>query len=138
MGFISAIFVYLFGLVLTATVVAAPIGLGLMELGKFLFSPFGHAMVSKDDLNIEQNQKWKMYSTIVRVIYFPFGLLFTILAIFQVVFLFFTIVGIPVAIVVAKSLGTYLNPVNKKCVHSAVADELERRVAQAEVSRQLG
>lgn len=138
MGFISAIFVYLFGLVLTATVVAAPIGLGLMELGKFLFSPFGHAMVSKDDLNIEQNQKWKMYSTIVRVIYFPFGLLFAILAIFQVVFLFFTIVGIPVAIVVAKSLGTYLNPVNKKCVHSAVADELERRVAQAEVSRQLG
>lgn len=138
MGFISAIFVYLFGLVLAATVVAAPIGLGLMELGKFLFSPFGHAMVSKDDLNIEQNQKWKMYSTIVRVIYFPFGLLFAILAIFQVVFLFFTIVGIPVAIVVAKSLGTYLNPVNKKCVHSAVADELERRVAQAEVSRQLG
>lgn len=138
MGFISAIFVYLFGLVLTATVVAAPIGLGLMELGKFLFSPFGHAMVSKDDLNIEQNQKWKTYSTIVRVIYFPFGLLFAILAIFQVVFLFFTIVGIPVAIVVAKSLGTYLNPVNKKCVHSAVADELERRVAQAEVSRQLG
>lgn len=138
MGFISAIFVYLFGLVLTATVVAAPIGLGLMELGKFLFSPFGHAMVSKDDLNIEQNQKWKMYSTIVRVIYFPFGLLFAILAIFQVVFLFFTIVGIPVAIVVAKSLGTYLNPVNKKCVHSAVADELERRAAQAEVSRQLG
>jgi uncharacterized membrane protein YccF (DUF307 family) len=138
MGFLSAIFVYLFGLVLTATVVAAPIGLGLMELGKFLFAPFGHAMVSKDDLNVEQNPKWKMYSTLVRVIYFPFGLIFAIAAVFQVVLLFFTIVGIPVALVVAKSLGTYINPVNKKCVHSAVADELERRVAQAEVSRQLG
>lgn len=138
MGFLSAIFVYLLGLVLTATVVAAPIGLGLMELGKFLFAPFGHAMVSKDDLNVDQNPKWKMYSTLVRVIYFPFGLIFAIAAVFQVVLMFFTIVGIPVALVVAKSLGTYINPVNKKCVHSAVAEELDRRMAQAEVSRQLG
>lgn len=138
MGFLSAIFVYLLGLLLTATVVAAPIGLGLMEFGKFLFAPFGHAMVSKDDLNVEQNPKWKMYSTLVRVIYFPFGMIFAIAAVFQVVLMFFTIVGIPVALVVAKSLGTYINPVNKKCVHSAVAEELDRRVAQAEVSRQLG
>lgn len=138
MGFLSAIFVYLLGLVLTATVVAAPIGLGLMELGKFLFAPFGHAMVSKDDLNVEQNPKWKMYSTLVRVIYFPFGLIFAIAAVFQVVLMFFSIVGIPVALVVAKSLGTYINPVNKKCVHSAVSEELERRAAQAEVNRQLG
>lgn len=138
MGFLSAIFVYLLGLLLTATVVAAPIGLGLMELGKFLFAPFGHAMVSKDDLNVEQNPKWKMYSTLVRVIYFPFGLIFAIATVFQVVLMFFTIVGIPVALVVAKSLGTYINPVNKKCVHSAVAEELDRRMAQAEVRRQLG
>lgn len=138
MGFLNAIFVYVIGLILTATVVAAPLGLGLMEFGKFLFSPFGHAMVSKDDLNIEQNPKWKMYSTIIRVIYFPLGLIFTIAAVFQVAFLFFTIVGIPVALVVAKSLGTYLNPVNKKCVHSAVSEELERGAAQAEISRQLG
>lgn len=138
MGFLSAIFVYLLGLVLTATVVAAPIGLGLMEFGKFLFAPFGHAMVSKDDLNVEQNPKWKMYSTLVRVIYFPFGLIFAIAAVFQVVLMFFSIVGIPVALVVAKSLGTYINPVNKKCVHSAVSEELERRAAQAEVNRQLG
>lgn len=138
MGFLSAIFVYLLGIVLTATVVAAPIGLGLMEFGKFLFAPFGRAMVSKDDLNVEQNPTWKMYSTVVRVIYFPFGLIFAIAAVFQVVLLFFTIVGIPVALVIAKSLGTYINPVNKKCVHGAVAEELERRMARAEVSRQLG
>jgi len=38
-GFVNAIVVYLFGLILTATVVAAPIGLGLMRFGKFLFAP---------------------------------------------------------------------------------------------------
>ena len=137
-GFINAIVVYLLGLILTATVIAAPIGLGLMEFGKFLFAPFGHAMISKSDLNVEQNPAWKTYSTIVMIIYFPFGLILALLAVFQVAALFITIIGIPVALVVAKSLGTYLNPVNKKCVHSAVVDELESRKAKAEVAKHLG
>ncbi len=137
-GFISAISVYLLGLLLTATIIAAPIGLGLMEFGKFLFSPFGHAMVSKSDLNIAQNKAWKVYSTVVMVLYLPFGLLFAFGALIQVALLFCSIIGIPVALVVAKSLGTYLNPVNKKCVSSAVSEELERRKGQAEVEKYLG
>lgn len=137
-GFVSAIFVYLLGLLLTATVVAAPVGLGLMEFGKFLFWPFGNAMVSKSELNAEQNKAWKAYSTIIMVLYFPFGLLLCIGAIIQVVFLFLSIIGIPAAIVVAKSLGTYLNPVNKKCVHGAVSDELERRKGQQQIDKHLG
>jgi uncharacterized membrane protein YccF (DUF307 family) len=136
-GFVNAIIVYLLGLILTATVIAAPIGLGLMEFGKFLFVPFGHAMVSKSDLNIEQNQAWKTYSTIVMIVYLPFGLILALLAILQIAVLFITIIGIPVALVVAKSLGTYLNPVNKKCVPSAVVHELESRRAKEEVDKYL-
>ena len=136
-GFVSAIYVYVFGLLLTITVVAAPIGLGLMELGKFLFWPFGNAMVSKSDLNVEQNKAWKAYATIVMIIYFPFGLFFCLVGVFQVVGLFISIIGIPAALVVAKSLGTYLNPVNKKCVASAVVEELDRRKAQQEVDKHL-
>lgn len=136
-GFVNAIVVYLFGLILTATVVAAPIGLGLMEFGKFLFAPFGHAMVSKSELNIKQNKAWKTYSTIVTIVYIPFGILLSLLAVLQVAGLFITIIGIPIALVVAKSLGTYLNPVNKKCVHHAVVDELERRKAQTEIGKHL-
>ncbi|MCA0447262.1 MAG: hypothetical protein LCH54_13645 [Bacteroidetes bacterium] len=138
LGFINAILVFLLGLLLTITVVAAPIGLGLMEYGKFLFWPFGKAMVSKSDLNVEQNKAWKVYSTIVMVIYLPFGLLFAIGAVFQVALLFISIIGIPAALVVAKSLGTYLNPVNKKCVHEAVQHELYRRKAADEVNKDLG
>ena len=124
LGFVNAFFVALGGLFWTITVVGAPIGLGLFEYSKFLLSPFGHSMVSKSDLNIEQNKAWKTYSTVIMVLYFPFGLFMCCVAIIQVVFLFITIVGIPPALVVAKSLGTYLNPVNKKCVSSAVTDAL--------------
>lgn len=137
LGFVNAIIVYLFGLLLTVTVIAAPIGLGLMEFGKFLFAPFSHAMVSKSDLNVEQNKAWKAYSTIVMILYFPFGFILCVLAVFQVVGLFITIIGIPPALVVAKSLGTYLNPVNKKCVHQSVRDELDRRKAQVEIDKNL-
>lgn len=137
-GFVDAIVVYLLGLVLTATVIAAPIGLGLMEYGKFLFAPFGHAMISKADLNVEQNPAWKAYSTIVMIIYLPFGAVLALLAVFQVAALFITIVGIPVALVIAKSLGTYLNPVNKKCVSGALVNELESRIAKAEVAKHFG
>ena len=125
LGFVNATIVYLLGLILTATVVAAPIGLGLIEFGKFLYWPFGNAMISKKDLNTEQNPVWKTYSTIIMVLYFPFGLILAILAVFEVVGTFITIIGIPVALVVAKSLGTYLNPVNKKCVPSSLAAEIK-------------
>ena len=133
---LSAILVYLFGLLLTITVIAAPIG-WIDGLGKFLFWPFGNAMVSKSDLNEEQNSAWKVYSTIVMIIYFPFGLFLSIIAVIQVIGLFITIIGIPAALVVAKSLGTYLNPVNKKCVPSAVNDELERRKGQDAINKHL-
>ena len=95
LGFLSAFAVYLIGILLTVTVVAAPIGLGLMELGKFLLSPFGHTMISKSDLNVEQNVAWKAYSTVVMVIYFPFGLILAVCAAVQVFFLFCSVVGIP-------------------------------------------
>lgn len=129
LGFVSAFITFVIGTLLTVTVIAAPIGVGLLEYSKFLLAPFGKAMISKNDLNIERNRAWKAYSTIVMIIYFPLGLVFAIISIFQIVGLFFTIFGIPVAIVMAKSLGTTLNPVNKKCVSISVVRELESRKA---------
>ena len=37
--------------------------------------------------------------------------------------------------VIAKSLGTAFNPVNKICVRSAVVEELERRRAAADIEK---
>ena len=136
-GFVTAIFYWLLGALLTVTIVAAPIGLGLMEFGKFLFAPFGHAMVSKSELKVEQNAAWKTYSTIVMILYLPFGVIGLLLSVVQIAALCVTIVGIPIALVIAKSLGTILNPVNKKCVHAAVVEELDRRRAQGEIAKHV-
>ena len=135
LGFLTAAFYWLLGLVLTLLVVTAPLGLGLMEFGKFLLAPFGNEMVSKASLNVKQNPVWEAYSTIVMILYLPFGVLFVILNAIQVFALCFSIVGIPVALVIAKSLGTVLNPVNKVCVPSEVAEEMARRNASASLDR---
>lgn len=129
LGFLNALAAFLLGIILVLTVVASPIGFGLLQYSKFLLLPFGNVMVSRSELSPKQNPIWRAYSTIVMLLYLPFGLLLTVFAILQVVALFVSIIGIPVGIVVAKSLGTYLNPVNKVCVPSAVAAELERRKA---------
>lgn len=137
LGFVQAFLTWLVGGLLFITVIAAPIGRGLMEYAKFLMAPFSKAMVSRRNLNEKSNSVWATYSTIITVLYFPFGVILAAIAIVQIAALFATLVGIPVAVVLAKSLGTFFNPVNKRCVPQALADELERTSARAEVERHL-
>jgi uncharacterized membrane protein YccF (DUF307 family) len=136
-GFVSAFLVYGFGVLLTATVIAAPIGLGCMEFGKFLMAPFGNTMINRKDIDRPKNSLWSTYSNVVTAVYLPFGILLAGLSALQAALLAVTIVGIPLAIIVAKSLGTYLNPVNKKCVSIAVANEIEQRKAKEKVDHML-
>lgn len=127
LGFADAALTYVLGALLCLTVVGAPIGIGLMEYGKFLFAPYSRAMVDRHELNEKQSTVWRVLSFIVRVLYLPLGIVLSLIALIQVVLLAVTIVGIPVATVIAKSLGTYINPINKKCVPQVVADEIVKR-----------
>jgi uncharacterized membrane protein YccF (DUF307 family) len=138
LGFLSSFITFLIGGLLVITVIGAPLGLGLIQLSKFLLTPFSSAMISKKDLNADQNKLWQAFGIIVRILYFPFGLFLAIVTIFQIAGLFISIVGIPVALVLAKSLGTYFNPVNKICVPRAVAVEVASRKAKAQVDQHLG
>jgi len=126
-GIVSAISTWLLGLLLVITVLAAPLGVGLMEFGKFLFWPFGNDMVSEKQLGRGRSGAWEIWSLIITILYFPFGLLLTLSAIVQALALCLSIVGIPVAMVIFKSLGTYLNPVGKKCVPRAVTVRAQYR-----------
>ncbi len=135
-GFLSALYTFFVGLFFLATIVGAPIGLGLMQHAKFLLKPFTSAMIDKGELQ-DQHPAWKVFGIVVRIFYFPFGLISAVLTILQIAGLFISIVGIPVALVLAKSLGTIFNPVNKTCVPKAVADELISQKAKMQVERHL-
>lgn len=136
-GFITAFLIFLTGLLLTALVITAPIGTGLMQYARFLLAPYTNAMVRKDDLQIQQNSAWKTYSTIIMLLYLPLGLVLAALQVFQIAALCISIIGIPVAIPLAKGLSTVLNPVGKICVPVAVRNELDARKAQEQVANHL-
>lgn len=136
-GFVTALITFLSGGFLVLTIIGAPIGLGLIQLSKFLLKPFSNEMINKKEIDSEQNKLWKTFGFLIRILYFPYGLFITIVTIFQIALLFVSIIGAPVALVLAKSLGTFFNPVNKVCVPKSVADELSKRKSEKQVDEFL-
>ena len=147
-GFASAICAGIAGIFLVCTVVAAPIGLGLLQYAKFLIAPFDHRMVDKSVIQTDiqkelENKLWKTYSQIVMICWLPFGLVLVCVVVVQMCLtalgLLVTIIGIPLAMpffmVFSKSLGVVLNPVNKVCVHNYQYDQLvrEKKIANYDV-----
>ena len=130
MGFLSALTSFLVGGLLVITIIGAPIGLGLIQHAKFLMTPFSSELINKKEIGVRSNLAWDSFSFIARILYFPFGLILAITMIIQIVGLFLSIVGIPLAIILAKSLGTYFNPVNKICVDRFVAEQAYRTKAK--------
>ena len=51
LGFVTAALVFLIGLLFVVTIIAAPIGLGLIQYSKFLLLPFSYDMVSKSEID---------------------------------------------------------------------------------------
>ena len=117
-GFITAFYTFLVGVLFLISIIGAPIGLGLIQHSKFLLSPFSSRMVSDSEIGKEKSMLWKVFEIIAFIIYLPLGILATIATTIQIVLLLISIVGIPVALVLAKSLRTYFNPIGKVCVSS--------------------
>ena len=111
-GFVTSLFSFLAGILLTVTVVGAPIGLGLIQYAKFALAPYSYSMIDKRELHPNKSG----------------NILYAILCL---------IVRMPMAIPYAKSLSTFFNPVGKVCVPVAVMDELERRKAEKQVDAYL-
>lgn len=142
LGFVLALAYAVMGLFYCCTVILLPVGLGWLQFAKFLLAPHTSAMVSKSDLALvtgkSQGTAMKTYSLIIRILYFPFGLVASLSAIGMTVGYCITIVGIPSGLVWARSLSTIFNPVNKVCVPRSVAEEIERIKAGNTVSRYSG
>lgn len=132
-GFLTALVHFLLGLLLTITIIGSPIGLGLIELSKFQMSPFTSVMIPGDRIEDNRSLLRRIFEAVIVIIYLPIGLLLALATIIQIVLLVVTIVGIPAAIVLAKSLGTYFNPVGKKCVSRIYAEELERAEVRSKI-----
>ena len=133
-GFLSALGTFILGGILVLLVITAPIGRGLIEYSKFLLAPYTKKMIRRKDLGGQADGLWNRYESIVGILWLPIGILMALLVAIQTGLMFLSIIGIPIAVVLAKSIGTYLNAVGKVCVNREVADELAREKAQKAIS----
>lgn len=116
LGFLNALYAFLLGALLTVLIIPSPIGLGLIQYARFLLFPFSHKMIPVSETGARRNPFWVAYSTIIMILYLPFGLIAFLAGVLQCAGLAITIVGLPGAYIIFKSLSTYFNPVGKICV----------------------
>ncbi len=131
-GWLTAFLNLLVGVTFIITIIGIPVGLGLLQYSKFLLGPFNRVMVSKDDLGIKVSPLWRVFGIISWILYLPAGLVLFLITAIQIVLLCITIVGIPIAVVLAKSLGTYFKPIHKKCISVEVRDSLHPKSSPVE------
>ncbi len=127
LGFVTAFMTFMVGGLFIITIIGAPLGLGLVELSKFLLSPYSSAMMSKKHFFIDQDHLQKHVGFTVRILYFPFGVILISITLLQIALLYMSIVGKPAALVLYKTLRTFFNPVNTICVPHAVKEKIMQR-----------
>ena len=141
-GFLFAFFYALFGAILCCTVVLYPVGLGFFQIARFLLTPFSSALVTRKELDLvrpeERSTAAAAFSTVITILYFPFGLIAAAGALFAMIGEFLSIIGIPCGIVWFKALTAIFMPVDRICVPKAVADEIARIKAGDTVRRYKG
>nr|MDE6854029.1 hypothetical protein [Muribaculaceae bacterium] len=141
-GFLLAIPMALFGLFWCITIVGLPLGLGMLQIAKFLLFPHTHSLVSKKEVNAlrgqEQNPLWRLFNIIVTILYFPIGLFVAAAYLGAALINFITIIGIPNGLVIVKMLGAVFNPVNKVCVPDCVSEHIQKSKDAQRLSRYTG
>jgi uncharacterized membrane protein YccF (DUF307 family) len=113
-GFVDAVLAYLAGIFFCVTVVGAPIGLGLFQLGNFYLAPFSYEMVDAAEVG-EEAGLGDAWNLLAAVLWLPIGIFLFFSMALRIGALFLSIVGIPAALGLTKSLGAILNPVGKVC-----------------------
>ena len=141
-GFLFAFFYALFGVILCCTVILYPVGLGFFQIAWFLLTPFSSALVTRKELNLvrpkERSTAATVFSTVITILYFPFGLIAAAGGLVAMIYAFLSIIGIPCGIVWFKLLPAIFMPVDKVRVPKAVADEIARIKAGNTVRRYKG
>jgi uncharacterized membrane protein YccF (DUF307 family) len=127
-GWLTAFLNLLVGVIWIVTIIGIPVGLGLFQYSKFLLAPFSRTIVTKDSLGIKIHPVWRVLGIISWILYLPCGLILCLATVLQIILLCVTILGIPIAVVLAKSLGTYFKPVFKKCISVEVRDEMQIKI----------
>ena len=125
-GFMVALSYALMGLLMCCTIVLIPAGKAYFELASYFLAPGSRALVNKEDLARLKGETYSQgaYTTVLRVLYFPFGCIAALSAGCLIITEAISIIGIPCALVWVRTFSSLFNPFNKVCVSKEVAEQI--------------
>ena len=139
-GEILALIWLIFAGLFAATGVGLPLARAFLEFAKLSAFPFGKEVIRETELKGSDNVSTfrKVVSVILNILWFPIGLILTIILFFYGIISFCTIIGIPVAVVYVRMGKFLLFPIGcrvvsqKQAYASATANEIEKRMKKKE------
>lgn len=115
-----------FGLLFCITIIGIPIGKALFQYAKLMALPFGKVIVKETELKGKENvaSVRRVGGTIANILWLPFGIATFLTNIGLMIACAISIVGIPAAVVLARSCKFLLWPVGAKVVTKAEYDNI--------------
>lgn len=123
------------GCVCCITIIGIPIGKALFQYAKLMVFPFGKVIVKETDIKGKENVAAvrRVGGTIANILWLPAGVIGFILNIGLMIACAVTIIGIPVAVVIAKSCTFLLWPVGARVITKQEAETLRMEQSMMKV-----
>ena len=123
------------GLVCYITIIGIPIGKALFQYAKLMTLPFGKVIIKETELKGKENVSAirRVGGTIANILWLPIGIVTFIMNIGVMIACAITIIGIPVAIVIAKSCKFLLWPVGAKVITKDEAEAVRMEKSMMKV-----
>jgi uncharacterized membrane protein YccF (DUF307 family) len=133
-AFLALIWLLMAGL-FAITIVGLPIARACLEFAKLSAFPFGKEIIRDTELKGDKNVSTfsKIISILLNIIWFPIGLILSMVYFLLGIISFITIIGIPVGVVYVRMGAFVLFPTGarvvskKQALASAVVNEMEKR-----------
>ena len=134
-GLINSIIYLALSLIFAITIIGIPIAKSMLQFAKLSAFPFGKEVIRETELKGKENVSGfrKIGGIILNIIWFPLGLILSLLHLILGIVAFITIIGIPIGVVYVRMSKFLLFPIgakvvsNKQAIASAVANEISKR-----------
>lgn len=145
MGFLVSGYFFILGCILCITIIGAPLGTGFFKISKMLLWPFGNCIVRNGQYGLELAKNspdknrgkslYRKYTAVFRIIWFPFGILTSGLAIVLAIVNAITIINIPIALILIDIAKVSFNPTDVHVVDIDLINAAKSRQAKNKLEK---
>lgn len=134
-GWWNALAYILVGALWCVTVIGIPIGKALFQYAKLMALPFGKVIMKETEMKGTENVSAvrRVGGAIANIIWLPIGIILFVVTIVETVAAAITIIGIPIAVVLARSAKFIIWPIGAKVITKQQAETIRMEKSMMKV-----